>query len=525
MVTSTTTGGTAIGSAARSDICPYPDRAMVDHEGFDDPTDQAEPLPLGPSRARQVVLAVVASILVVSMVFLAFVSGRGAVAPPTRQQQPDMSLPVGIAGPSVAAPVRPVGLRLAVVGSDGSLSTMDEFGANVVTLSSPGSRYGLPAWSPDGRSIATVATTDHDAAVHVFAVYEAPRAPTVVYASADDRPSYVLWALDSHALTFLTADSNRSALRTAPVDAAAAASIVHVGSPIYWTWGTAGRAFIHSGGDGPGAFLGQVDIADGMRSPVATDPGGFRTPGRSGDGKWLAYAVRHADAYRLIVETTDGVTRRELPIDGAGALGFSPNGDDLAFVAPVSGDSSPEATATGQLAGPLRLVDPSSGILRRLIAKSVVAFQWSPDGRTIAVFQLPTDDDRQAVVDQGYAVDPQTADHRVASVQHGVVDAVEARGGVDAAPHAGVKLRLAFVRVEDGTVRSKSIVQVADSFASQVIPAFDQYAQSHRIWAPDSSMVALPVVASDGSIEIDAIRADGSKPRKVTEGVAAFWSP
>jgi hypothetical protein len=38
-------------------------------------------------------------------------------------------------------------------------------------------------------------------------------------------------------------------------------------------------------------------------------------------------------------------------------------------------------------------------------------------------------------------------------------------------------------------------------------------------------MVALPIVASDGSVGIVEIRPDGSLPRKVAEGVAAFWSP
>ena len=520
-------GGRRRPSTADSRVCPYPDRAVDDHEGFDDP---AEALPLGPSRARQIVLAVVASMLVVSMVFLAFVSGRGAVAPV--RQQPEASLGVGgVSGPSAAAPGSVGAPRLAVVGSDGRLSTMDEFGANVVAYSSPGSRYGMPAWSPDGRSIAALATTDHDAAIHVFSVEGPPAAPTVVYASADDRPSYMLWTLDSHALTFLTTNSHRSAMQTVPLDQSTAASIVQVGSPIYWTWGTEGRALIHSGGDGPGAFLGQVSLADGTRERIASDPGGFRVPGRSGDGKWLAYATRHEDAYRIQVESIDGTTRRELPIDAAGALGFSPTTDDLAFVAPVDTDRSPTATATGQLVGPLWVVDSGSKILRRLIASSVVAFQWSPDGRTIAVLQLPTDDDRQALVGGAGAAgdpeagDPAAVDRRVASIEHGIVDVVNGRGGIDAAPHAGVKLRLAFVRVEDGMVRSKSIVQVADSFANQIIPAFDQYALSHRIWASDSSMVALPVVASDGSVSIVEVRPDGSQPRKVADGVAAFWSP
>jgi hypothetical protein len=484
---------------------------MVDPAGIDDPV---ESLPVGQSRARQVVLTVVAGILVVSMAFLAFVSGRGAVVPQTGH---NASLPAAIGGASQGAPAPGAGTaRLAVLGADGRLSSMDEFGGHVVVIGSPGSRYGLPAWSHDGRRIAAIATSDRDAAVHVLAVSGAPAPPTVAYASAEARPSYVFWAPDDRSITFLTTDSKGSALRVAPADGAVAASVVHVGSPMFWTWARDDRAFVHSGGDGPGAYLGEINLGDGMRVRIDDAPGGFRVPGVSADGTWRAYAVRHGDAYRITVESVDGATRREIPIDAAGALAFDPAGDDLAFIAPMAADhgSGTNAVAAGQLAGPLRVVDPASGILRRLIAGSVVAFEWSPDGRTLAVLQLPTDDDRQAVIDR-----------REAAVEHGVVDVVARPGGVDAAAHAGVRLRLVFVRVDDGMVRSKSIVQVADTFANQVIPVFDQYALSHRIWSADSSMIALPVVASDGTVNIVEIRPDGSQPRTVAEGVAAFWSP
>jgi WD40 repeat protein len=484
---------------------------MVEPAGFDDP---AESLPVGSSRARQVVLTIVAGMLVVSMAFLAFVSGRGTLVPPPTG--PIGSLPAAISQPTERAPAADsMRARLAVLGADGRLTSMDEFGGSVAPVGTAGARYGFPAWSNDGRRIAAIATSDQDAAVHVFAVGGTPAAPAVVYASADDRPSYVFWAPDDRSVTFLTTDSNGSALRVAPIDAPAAASVVHVGSPMFWTWAGAGRAFVHSGGESPAAYLGEISLGDGMRDRISDMPGGFRAPGISADGTWRAYAVRHDDAYWITVESVDGATRREIPIEAPGALAFDPVGDDLAFVAPTPADggTSTSAAVTGQLVGPLRIVDPASGILRRLIAGSVVAFDWSPDGQTIAVFQLPTASDRQAVVDD-----------REASVEHGIADVAAGPGRVEAAARAGVRLRLAFVRVEDGTVRSKSMIQVADTFANEFIPAFDQYALSHRIWAPDSSMVALPVVASDGTVNIVEIRPDGSQPRTIAAGVAAFWS-
>jgi hypothetical protein len=150
------------------------------------------------------------------------------------------------------------------------------------------------------------------------------------------------------------------------------------------------------------------------------------------------------------------------------------------------------------------------------VAGSVVAFSWSPDGKTLAVLQLPTDDDQQAVLE------PTQPDARLASYDGGVADDVLQP---QSPAYPGVRLRLTFVRTGDWTMRSKSVVQLGDAFVSQVLPEFEQYGLSHRLWASDSSALALPLVASDGSVNIVAIQPDGSQPRKIASGTAAFWSP
>ncbi len=60
---------------------------------------------------------------------------------------------------------------------------------------------------------------------------------------------------------------------------------------------------------------------------------------------------------------------------------------------------------------------------------------------------------------------------------------------------------------------------------TQFIPYFDQYARSHRLWSPASDAVVLPLVDDAGTSHITIVPADGSSPRSITEGVAAFWSP
>jgi len=487
---------------------------MVDPEGFDDP---AESIPLGPSRARRVVMTAVVVLLVASMAFLAFISGRGVVVP-VQPKVIQPSLPEALTPPSVA-PGQPLIARIAVVDVDGRLSTMDEFGASVTVLGAAGDRYSGPAWSPDGQHVAAISGgADQGAEVHVFSVgfdASSPAQPTVVYRSQTSRPGYVFWTPDGRSITFETDERMGAALRVASIaGGAASVTVVHMGAPLYWSWLHDGEPFVHSGGHGGDAFLGEVGLWDQTRQAASTAPGGFRAPGTSADGRYRAFAVRQGEAYRIVVESTDGRARREIPVKGTVALAFDPAGDDLAYIAPTKAD--PSASEPSQPVGPLQVLDPASGISRRVVAGQVVAFSWSPDGRTIAALQLPTDDDQQAVLDRS------RPDARLASYTGSGID-----GGLQpqSPADAGVRLRLTFVRTDDWTMRSKSVIQVGDRFVSQVIPEFEQYGLSHRLWAPDSSAIALPVVASDGSMNVVAIQPDGSQPRRIASGIAAFWSP
>jgi TolB protein len=486
---------------------------MVDPEGFDDP---AASLPVGPSRARRAVLAAVVVVLVASMAFLAFVSGRGVIVPSQPRLVPP-SLPEANTTPSRTALPASTRPRVAVVDADGRLTTMDEYGGSVVIMGQPGSRYSAPAWSPDGRHLAAIASGDDESgSVQVFAVSADARSatPSVVYTSQDSKPGYVFWAPDGRSITFMTAERRGSALRVASIDGGGDAPIVHMGAPLFWSWLRDGEPFVHSGGDGAGAFLGEVGLWDRSREAISTAPGGFRAPGISSDGRYRAFAVRQGDAYRIVVESMDGSVHREIPVKGTVALAFNPAGDQLAFIAPTKAD--PSRVQPGQPVGPLHVLDPSTGITRRVAAGSVVAFSWSPDGGTLAALQLPTDEDKQAVTD------PYGPDARLAALRGGPIDDVVHA----AAPNLrGVRLRLTFLRADGWTVRSKSIVELGDAFVAQVIPAFEQYGLSHRLWQPDSSALALPVVAEDGSVNIVEIEPNGSQPRRIAGGTAAFWSP
>ena len=379
--------------------------------------------------------------------------------------------------------------------------TTDASGGSVVAHAAPGVTFTFPAWSPDGSHIAAIGQRADGIGVYIFegsAASEPTAEPVVVYESADRPPFYLYWAPDGERVTFLTTEPNGLALRVAPADASAAAVVVREGAPLYWTWTDGAGILVHSGADSAGAFFGEVG-PDGISiEPAAIEPGGFRAPAVTADGRYRAFvAPGDATSEEVVVEARDGSGHHEVRVFGAAAIDFSPTGHDLAFIAPEA--AGREVTLP---IGPLRLMAARTGDVRTLLVGAIVAFFWAPDGQTIAALQV---------------------------VQPGV-DNVADSGDVvlaaaAAAQPAGLALRLVFVDADSGAVRAQRAVRVTDLFVGQLLPYFDQYALSHRVWSADSATIVLPVVAEDGSSRLLVVPTDGSEARDIAAGVMAFWSP
>ena len=148
-------------------------------------------------------------------------------------------------------------------------------------------------------------------------------------------------------------------------------------------------------------------------------------------------------------------------------------------------------------------MDATSGDVRTLLDGRVIAFFWAPDGKTVAALSAP-----------------EPGDDNVAGVGRATL---VASGSAQAAA-TGVKVRLTFLTVATGAIRSRGTFALSENFVDQVLPYFDQYALSHRVWSPDSASIALPVVA-EGTEQVVVVQADGSGARRVADGIEGFWSP
>ena len=131
-------------------------------------------------------------------------------------------------------------------------------------------------------------------------------------------------------MTFLTSEPDGLALRAAAADGSNAGGIVRRGAPMYWAWTAADRMLVHAGGDGPDAYVGEVDLDGSEARRTAVVPGRFQAPAVSSDGLRRAYVASTDEpepdirsAVILVEDGSDGSVRR-VAVRGPTALGWGP---------------------------------------------------------------------------------------------------------------------------------------------------------------------------------------------------------
>ena len=403
-------------------------------------------------------------------------------------------------GPAVSAsadhPIASSG-SIAVQDTDGSLSIVATDGSSHLVSDTSKGQFGFPSWSPDGSRIAVVRSDGTNTAVVVFDAADAatgPVEPTVIFLRPNAAPFYVYWTPDGRSVSFLVNENDKLSLRVAPADGSAPidgsgdGSLVRSGDPLYFDWLNGDRLFAHIG-TGDDGFLGEI-AADGTAKGASLKaPGDFRTAIVSADHESIAF-VRGAigGPGRVVVSRRDGSNEHSMTVYGQTALTFDPKGGSVASIA-----SATKEGAAGFPLGPLKLIDATSGDVRTLVDGLVVAFWWSPDGKTIAALR----------------------------VQPSIVSATPS-GAPSQEPDTEV--RLIFADVASGRTLSQPIVRPAERFVSSLLAYFDQYALSHRLWAPDSSSILMPEIDEGGNTHVIVRYADGSDPIQL-DGDFGFWSP
>ena len=430
-----------------------------------------------------------------------------APAPSAATSEPSVAAPapspvasaqVESAAPTAAATPAPVGRlasegTVALLGQDGStISLIDAAGETVLVSDAGIGGYGFPVWSPDGKHLATTRVDDTGRAIVIIdPTSEAapPAADVVIFESTTAQPFYLSWRPDSQTVSFLAQETDGLSLRIAPVDASAPLdgsgpdAIIRTGNPFYFDWIGSDRLLAHIG-LGPEAFLGEFGLDGKGPGGELGAPGDFRSPVISSDGEHVGVVRADLDGvdrpvfpHFITLAKRDGEPAAAMPVIGPAAMAFDPSGSRLAAI----GATEPFEGARAIPIGPIRVLEAGEKAPRTLLDGSVVGFWWSPDGATLAALRV---------------------------------------ANVDGAP----EIRLVFVDAASGDIRAEPPVRPSSVFIEQVLAYFDQYALSHRLWAPDSSSFLLPVLDADGTSRVLAVTPDGEVLARL-DGAMAFWSP
>lgn len=419
--------------------------------------------------------------------------------------------------------------RIALVNSHGEIETIDPEGSDRRTLTNGNRYFQFPAWSPDGTRIAAVGGTRERAGVFMFEDSERGfvhyAEPHALYESDEDVPIYVYWSPDNQHVSFIAARSDEQSfgLRLAPADADAGLSdvgsrLIAVGRPCFWDWSADGkRILLHTGlaneGDAQLKYIDPFNPASGNASIAR--PGLFQAPGIARSGRYWAFAqVNRSGEPQLVVDGRSSSNRLTIEHHGIAALSWSPTSDQLAYISPTE----PVRTYYG----PLRLLDPATGKVEVLTDDIVLAFFWSPNGRTIAYFTVAN------IAEQIWSTVLPNVD---ATARDGGFFSHEDEDADEIEEERVLRLNLWSVDLEDGEHRLVCTFEPVDLFVNQLLPFFDQYALSHRIWSPDSTEIVLPMVDQDedgedrARVYVVPMLPRGGRPRPIADGTMAFWSP
>lgn len=358
--------------------------------------------------------------------------------------------------------------------------------------------YQWPTWSTDGRLayFRTLADMRGSSGTEVYISPDGMTPGEVAYSDQETELNYAYWAPQNCAETedcrdlalLLGSDTMSSFIVTLVRDGLDEARSVDVGagSPFYFSWSPNGRQMLWV------RDRERMDIFDAVDYEIEQTleqvPGTFFAPAWSPVDDRLLFAGQSDNG-----ETTDLVivangTARVLVADlnGSTAFSWSPNGNRIAY----SNDG-----------GPVYVIDAVSGeTVARSPVSGVIAFFWSPNSESLAYITA-------------------------AAQPPGSFNAIDSSGPKTAALQGAAGLAWSVLDVEaDVTQRYGTFRPTREMI--YLLSYFDQFAQSHRLWSPDSThLLYSELDASDQPVIslLDTTQAIGV-PLVIAEGVVGIWS-
>ena len=359
---------------------------------------------------------------------------------------------------------------------------------------SPLARAGFwPTWRPHHEAVAISAVVGEGkqqrSAIemldlegnHLRTLFESPLGGEAVI--AQNVPHYALWSPAGDLLAVVAQGSAGLTLYLSEADGPLIADPIQTGAPLFLAWSPDGRRLaVHAG-----VNLSVLELAEARASrPISADARGFRTPAFSDDGELLAFATPDGsgDGVTVRVASTGNAGEAVHELPGGVALAFRPGTRTLTVAVtthPASG-AFDELWAIDLAAG---------GEAELLLRRPFASVFWDPSGEKLA-----------------FVVPSSTGDSSVSL-------------------HA---------RTAAGEFLGASAPFSPSPDYQTLAGFFDQYGQSHRLWAPDGSaflgggrLLTDSPAAAFGDGSRDAVlqwRPERGAPiERIGEGGIGFFPP
>jgi TolB protein len=408
--------------------------------------------------------------------------------------------------------------RIVYVGNDGNIYVADPITGDHIALTQDGGdahAYNYPTWAPDNHRIAFVGYTIANGALAEGALYTvSPRGEnlTPVFKTQQNFPFYLYWSPDSQFIGFLSnKDAQNIALRVAHTDQPDSMQELDTGSPFYWAWSPDGaQLFTHVGGaraDNDNARLAILNLQNNQSPRTLTElPGAFQAPQWSRDGKIL-FSTQDGSTQAIALTDTQGKGLTKLAsYNGRASFALAPDGTRVAYIVTDANLRVPHY-------GFVHVVNADATDDQPISPEPALAFQWSPDSKKIAFLTLTLSNNQQNFQ---FAPPPFLASN---APEHFFGAPPEQQGG-----QTRVQLNW---KVWDSTTTQTHLAATfvpTDSFLN-VLPYFDQYANSTTFWSPDSEALVYTTLETNGDGSVwTADIAGKTTVKKVGDGVLAFWS-
>lgn len=393
--------------------------------------------------------------------------------------------------------------KIAIIGSDYNVYVLDgASGLEEMLTHDAGAQgdevqlYQWPTWSTDGRLayFRTRASTQGQIfQTDIFSRSPGDESGRLIFEGERYGFNYAYWSphdcadqTDCRDLAVLFGGASGLFVELVRDSAEPSSTTVGSGAPFYFSWSPDGtRMFIQRNQ----ALLDiyQVDggeIINSLPEPV----GAFLSPGWSPVDDRLLYGIRteSGNSTNLVIRDGDTVTALEEDLAGGVSFAWSPDASAVAYT---------------ESEGALIVRDAANGdVLAQTAASGVIAFFWAPDSRKIALVTVST-------------------------LPTGSFEAGIPRTGIAAQTDPSFALLWSVLDLDTGETRQYTRFVPSREMIYMLL-YFSQFAQSHRVWSPDSRHLIYGEVTQDNqfAVTIMDVLADTVLPYTVADGFLGVWS-